>query len=300
MIRLNGIDARKSIGARERFYERIRAGLRGNYVLLNTCDRVELYSDDCLPSPAPADTARHLFRVASGLESPLLGETQILHQVREAYARACGLHDVSPSLHLLFQSALHTGKKVRAHTAISHGAMSHGQAAAEIILRDKPRLENLTVTVIGVNRLNRSVIRFLIRRGANAILLGNRTLDKAKEMAGEFGCEAFPLDHLAEVLSRTDILISATSAPHLIVRKDQFPTWRKMMIVDLAAPRDVDESIGLLHGVTLYNIGDIERRVAGNRELRQREIEHAEGIIETELEKFILRFDKQRRYMKTG
>jgi glutamyl-tRNA reductase len=300
MIFLNGIDARQSIGAREMFYRRICGRIDGNYILLNTCDRVELYIDDGAASPPLVEIARHLFRVASGLESPLLGETQIMHQVRAAYGKACVGGTVSPALHFLFQTALHTAKTVRTQTAIGRGAMSHGHAAVEIILDENRELKDSVITIIGVNHLNRNVIRFLVRNGAKTLLLGNRSLPRARELASETGCIAFPLGRLPEVLGRTDILISATSAPHLIVRKEQFPAGRRMLIVDLAVPRDVDESIGQLHGVTLYNIGDVERRVAGNRDLRQREIEHAELIIETELEKYVRRFERQRRYMETA
>ena len=300
MIYLDGIDARRSIDARERFLENLRGNLKGCHVLLHTCDRVELYSDDCMLSPAPSTIARHLFRVASGLESPLLGEAQILHQVRGAYSEACIRKTLSPSIHLLFQAALHTGKKVRSQTAITRGAMSHGQAAVEIIVREKGDLTESVIAVIGVNRLNRNVLRYLARQGARTVFIGNRSLSRAEELAGEFGCEAFPLDCLRDVLTRTDILISATSAPHLVVRTEHYPEGKPMLILDLAVPRDVDEKIGRMDGVTLYNIGDIEKKIDGNRERRQGEIAKAEAIIEEELAKLVLKFEYKRKSLQSA
>ncbi|OHD54652.1 MAG: glutamyl-tRNA reductase [Spirochaetes bacterium GWF1_51_8] len=294
MIRLNGIDARQTVDARERFFEQVCSGIGGDYIILRTCDRVEVYTDDGRPSPAPIAAARHLFRVAAGLESPFVGEAQILHQLRKAYEDARKAGHVSAALHRLFQSALHAGKKARSGTNIGRGAVSHSQAAAEIVTREAPNLSSSVITFIGVNRLNRGMIRFLAARGSGAILVGNRTWEHARQMADELHLSAFHLDDLADVLARTNILISAPSAPHLIVKTAQFPAGRPMLILDLAVPRDIDETIGGLPGVTLYNIEDVEKRALHNLEVRRKEIESAEEIVENELNRYIVEYEKRR------
>jgi glutamyl-tRNA reductase len=256
-------------------------------VLVSTCDRVELYAEDGLPPHGvDPESARNLFRLCVGLESPMLGESAVLGQVKEAYKRSCEAGKASPLLHRLFQAALRAGKRVRTATGISRGAMSHAQAAVELMRSRGVELAKARIAVIGVNRLNRSVLRFLANRGASTVFLASRSFDKARAEAECFRCFAFPLSEWPEILKQTDILVSATSAPHLIIRREYFPLGRKMLIVDLAVPRDVDPAIREFPGVELYDVSDVERLVTESLEGRRETALKAEEMVEEELQKF--------------
>ena len=260
-------------------------------VLLQTCNRIEFYEGEgCVQE----DQIRHLFRVVSGLESNMLGEVAIQGQVKTAYMEACGKFRLSRELHWLFQTALFVGKRVRTESGISRGAMSHSQAAVEIICKSGINLDKALISIIGAHKLNEDIIRFLKSKGAETIFLGNKSFEKAQTIAEKFNCETFRLDQLTDFLSFTDILISATSAPHTIVDLAVFPKGKRMLIVDLAVPRDIDERIGNIEGVTLYNIESIENAVSQNIDTRKCEIIKAEQIIEEEIEKF---FRKQEKYV---
>jgi glutamyl-tRNA reductase len=255
-------------------------------VLLQTCNRMEFYEGN---GEIPVEIARHLFRVVSGLESHLVGEIAIQGQVKSAYIEASGKYRLSKSLHQLFQTALFVGKRVRTSSGISKGAVSHSQAATEIIARSGLLLKNAIISLIGAHKLNLDIIRFLTSKGAETIFLANKNYDKAKEIGDTMNCQVMRLDQLKEMLQFTDILISATAAPHLIVKYDDFPQDKQMLIIDLAFPRDVDERIGELQGITLFNLESIEAFVQQNIDTRHSRIEQAEQIIEEEIQKFTLK-----------
>lgn len=255
-------------------------------VLLQTCNRLEFYEGE---GEIPEEIIRHLFRVVSGLESHLVGEIAIQGQVKTAYIEASGKYRLSKSLHQLFQTALFVGKRVRTSSGISKGAVSHSQAATEIIARSGLPLKNAIISLIGIHKLNQDIIRFLTSKGAETIFLANKTYDKAKEIGNAMNCQVMRLDQLKEMLQFTDILISATAAPHLIVKHDDFPKQKQMLIIDLAFPRDVDERIGNLPGVNLFNLESIEAFVQQNIDTRHSRIEQAEHIIEDEIQKFTLK-----------
>lgn len=264
------------------------------HVLLQTCDRIELYWGE---GSVPVDVSNHLFRVVSGLESSLIGEGAIQGQVKNAYQAAANEQKLSASLHRLFQTALSVGKRVRTESAISQGAISHSQAVIECLMQEGIPLKNAIISLFGVNKLNEDVIKFLQAKGANSILLGNRNHEKATELASKYDCKTFRLDNIRDFIEFTDVLISATSAPHSIVRPEHIRPDKKLLIFDLAFPRDVDEAVGLLPNVTLYNLEDIRMRVDQNLGARKKELIHAETIIEEELEKFTL---KGRNYHNHG
>lgn len=272
--------------------EQLQTGLKipsnEPFILLQTCDRTECYAGK---GDIPREVAEHLFKVVSGLESSLIGECAIQGQVKKAYQEAASERELSSSLHRLFQTALSVGKKVRTQSAISHGAISHSQAAIECLKQEQVPLKNALITILGVNKLNEDVIRFLNAGGAKSIFIGNRHLDKATALAEKYDCKAFQLEQLKEVLAFTDVLITATSAPHVLVRPEHFHNSRKIVVLDLAFPRDVDKQVASIPGVTLFNLEDIKQRVNQNMEARRHELSTANRIIEEEVNLFCHRFN---------
>lgn len=281
MIHLFSITPNTPISERERLLKENRALLTGPGVLLQTCNRTEFYYGE---GSVPDEIFEHLFRVVSGLESNLPGEIAIQGQVKAAYIEADAKFKLSSGLHKLFQRALHVGKQVRNHSGISRGAVSHSLAATHIISQSGINLNKSIISLIGAHKLNDDIIRFLQNKGAESFFLANKTFDTAQQMADERKCTALKLDRLPEILQFSDVLITATSAPHLIVKYDAFPKDKKMLIIDLAFPRDVDERIGQLPGVQLFNLDDVERFVKRNLELRHSEVQKAEAIIHSYLQ----------------
>ncbi len=288
MIQLYSTDLQKnSLYKRENELEEFLKLSSQPGIRLLTCNRSEFYSGE---GDVPEEIVRHLFRVISGIESNLIGEIAILGQVKEAYFQALSQYKLSKGLHVLFQTAFYVGKKVRNKSAISKGAMSHSQAAVELICASGINLDKALITIIGAHKLNEDIIKFLISKGAETIFLGNKSFEKAQVIAQKFGCETFRLDEIKEFLQFTDILISATSAPHEIVHLNDFPANKKMLVIDLAFPHDIDKEIGNLDEVTLYNLENIENKVNQNIENRKDEILKAETIIDLEVKKFMLKY----------
>jgi len=270
---------------REAYLARLRGEVSLSGVVLATCDRVEVYHGQGWPE---APVVRHLFRVTAGLESPFLGEHQIQGQVKRAYLEASLRGCLDSGLHRLFQSALRAGKRIRTETGLGQGAVGHSRAVVELLLGLPVPLDHLNLLVIGVNHLNTGLLRFLVRRGHRSFLLGNRTLEAAQAVVDDLGVgEALPLDRLTEVLPRVDAVVSATSAPHLIVRADQVPVLGgPRWYFDLAVPRDIDPVLSQRPGVRVYNVGDLERVAGVARESRQAEVLAAERIIAEEEARF--------------
>lgn len=263
-------------------------------VVLSTCNRAEVYSGE---GEIPEEVIRHLFRVTSGLESNLIGEKAIQGQVKEAYGRAIN-KELSSSLHKLFQRALFVGKKVRTQTGINRGAVSHSQAAVDLLLKLNLNLQNSFITLIGAHHLNDKVIYYLKKNGAKTLFLGNRTYEKAKKISEKHNSEVFHLDNLKEILKETDILITATSAPHKIIHKEHIPTDREITIIDLAVPADTDEEVINMKNIRYYNNSGVEETVNLNLDIRKIEIEKAKVIVEREVDEFIekLQNDRERTF----
>lgn len=265
-------------------------------VYLKTCNRTEVYSGD---GEIPVDIIRHLFRVTTGLESNLIGEKAIQGQVREAY-KLGSKKPLSSSLHKLFQRALYVGKRVRTETGINRGAVSHSQAAVDLLINLDLDLKGSHITLIGAHNMNEKIMLYLKRKGAETIFLGNRTFDKAKDLADKQGSKAFHMDSLEEVLKNTDILITATSAPHHIIHKKNFPLTKDMTIIDLAVPEDVDRDVKELKNVHYIDNRKVEKSVNQNLAQREDEIKKATEIVEDEITLFLdkLKSDKER--LKNG
>ena len=280
------------------------------YIFLKTCNRSEIYYGD---GDVPDEVARHLFRVVSGLESAIVGERAVQGQVKEAYYTAKDQRPLPAELHKLFQSALQVGKRVRNETEISHGAVSHSLAALEILeeaLNHKQHQQGLTldsfndldlqnahITIIGVNKLTADILKFLQNKGAKMVFLANRSQIKAHYLADPLGIKVYTLDEKKEFLAHTDILISATSAPHLIIHKEDIPEDKRLLAIDLAFPRDIDSRLNELPNVQLYNIRDVEQKVRQNIEVRGAEVEKAESIIEEEILEMQEALERRKRYI---
>jgi glutamyl-tRNA reductase len=285
VITHRGVDSSVPLEERERFHLQLRKDKPVSSVVLATCDRIEVYEGEGSPSP---EVVRHLFRVVSGLESPMLGENQIQAQVKQAYEDARVAGGLDAGIHRLFQQALRVGKRVRTETKLNRGAAGHAQMVVALLQTLPVPLPELKILVVGVNHLNRGILRFLVDRGQQTFFLGNRTLTRACEVVNDLGAgQALALERLNEVLASVDVVISATSAPHFIVHNHQLPaTGGPRWFFDLAVPRDVDPSIADRPGVTLWNVTDLEREAARNLEGRRAEVGKAETLLEEEVSKF--------------
>jgi len=287
MVDLIKIDWNQTLEQRENFISQHDFSDINQGILLQTCNRVELYHGSGKVSD---DVARHLFRVVSGLESSLIGESAIVNQVKTAYQNAVQNQQLDKSLHKLFQTALFVGKRVRKETGISKGAMSHSQAAVHFLFNEIGNIKDLKITVIGVNALNEKIIKFLLNKDVEPVFIGNRTFEKASELAKKFGAQAFHFDQLQTVLEKTDVLISATAAPHFILKRENFNSSRLIYMLDLAVPRDIDPSIGELPNVRLFDIEIIEKQIKKNISVRKEKVEKATEIIENEVKLFSEKF----------
>lgn len=268
---------------REAYFKTLQFDRTLPHVFLQTCNRIELYWGE---HEIPVSVVRHLYRVASGLESGLLGERAIQGQLKNAYQEACGQYKLSASLHRLFQTAIHTGKRVRTETKISEGAISHSQATVDILRRKDLDLEKSIVTIIGVNKLTEDILKFLKARKSEGIFLANRSFHKVKDLADKYHFQALPLTEKKKFMEFTDVLICATSAPHSLIHTDDLPEGKEMLIFDLSFPCDVDKEVGERPAVELYNLEAIEQHVRLHLQLRRDEVGSAEQIIEEEITRF--------------
>ena len=279
--------------AREAYFQGLH--VERGAVLLQTCNRVELYYGD---GDVPDDVARHLFRVTAGLESALIGERAVQGQVKDSYQQAQLQYRLTAEMHKLFSCALEVGKRVRTETEISQGAVSHSLAAIEILQQEQVDLSQSRITIVGVNKLTSDILKFLKNKGARMVFLANRSQMKAHQLADPLGISVFELHDKQRFLADTDILISATSAPHAVIDATDIPAGKKLLAIDLAFPRDIDPSIGRLPNVRLYNLSDVERRVRENISVRKSEVVRAEAIIEEEIAELQDILRRRRQYLK--
>ncbi|WP_027356315.1 glutamyl-tRNA reductase [Desulfofundulus thermocisternus] len=239
------------------------------------------------------DTIRHLFRVAAGLDSMILGETQILGQVRHAYQLACQYGATNRVLNTLFQQAITVGKRVRTETGIDQNAVSISYAAVELAKQQFKDLSGRSVLVIGAGKMSELTARHLVANGVTGVIVSNRSYPRAVELAAQFNGRAVKFDHLYQHIEEADIIISCTAASHYVVHLSEMKEavarrgGRELMIIDIAVPRDVEPAVGDLPGVTLYDIDDLQQVVDHNLEERKKAAVTAEGIIEEELDKFM-------------
>jgi glutamyl-tRNA reductase len=238
--------------------------------------------------------ARHLCRVVSGLDSMVLGETEIFGQVKQAYQAAlqCGI--TGGTLNRLFQRAFGVGKKVRTETSIQEGSTSVGNVAVDLAEKIFGHLKDSQVMVLGAGEMSRITAQSLLSRGARSIFVANRTHDRAVELAKEMGGKAVRFEEWVELLVDVDVVISSTGAPHAVVRKEDIERMRRkrkyrpLFFIDIAVPRDVEPSVAEIAEVYLYDIDALEQLASEARVRRERQIAECERIIEEELSKMKL------------
>ncbi|MFC7336793.1 glutamyl-tRNA reductase [Haloferula chungangensis] len=240
------------------------------------------------------DAARHLCRVASGLDSMVLGETEIFGQVKDAYRAALEAGATSGVLNRLFQRAFGVGKKIRTDTNIQVGATSVAGSAVELAEKIFGKLKGCRVIVIGAGEMSRQTAQALVSRGASSVFVTNRSFDRAEELASEMGGRAVHFDEWQAVLAGVDVVISSTSAPHYVVQPFHIEAvrrvrkFRPLFLIDIAVPRDIDPLVGEIEEVYLYDIDTLEQLADEARKRREEQIVECEQMIEAELKKLNL------------
>jgi len=238
------------------------------------------------------DAVRHVFRVASSLDSMVVGEAQILGQVKEAYATARAVGAVRAQLEQLFTRAFAVAKRVRTETAVGSSSVSIASVAVELAKKIFGTLNGKTVFIVGAGKMSELAARHLMAHGCAAIFVSNRTYDRAVGLARRFNGQAIKFDDLYDTCDRADIVITSTGSPHAIFRREhgeQFLARRKnrpMFFIDIAVPRDVAPEMGKLDGIFIYDIDDLQQAVSSHVADRRREAERAEAIITSEVENF--------------
>lgn len=288
-------------------------------LLLSTCNRSELYAlaeepelarrhflelvrerrgvepdelADCLYLHAGRDMAQHLFRVASSVDSQVVGEAQILGQVHEAFALATRAGAAGPLLHRLLSSAFRVGKRVRRETDIAIGAVSVPYAAVTLATRIFSDLGDHTALLVGTGETGELAARHLREQGVGGLLVASRTLRNAVSLAAELGGASVPLSGLGTALERSSLVITATAATEPVITADLVRQAeadrrnRPLLIVDIGVPRDVEPAVRDIPNVFLYDIDSLQELVAENLERRRQEIPKVEAIVTHETEKF--------------
>ena len=293
--------------------ERLRAsGLADEAVIVSTCNRVELYIatrhdplgafdalhrfllechghleplNDELYRLTEPQSVEHLFRVAAGLDSMVLGETEILGQLKKAYDLALQHCHTGSVLNRAFQRAFNVAKHIRTETNIQRGSISVGSVAVELAEKIFNRLSDRDVMVIGAGDTSEKTARALLSRGARSILVANRSFDRAEALAAELGGRAVRFDTWEAEFEKIDIVISSTSAPHYILDRTKLEPIMKrrrnepLLLIDIAVPRDIEPEANFVENVYLYNIDDLQAIAADYLKQRQEEVQRCEGII---------------------
>jgi len=262
-------------------------GFLGQYLQM---DRSQI--DPHLYEYMEKDAVRHLFRVTSSLDSMVVGEAQILGQVKEAYATARAVGAVNSQLDQLLTRAFAVAKRVRTETAVGSSAVSVASVAVELAKKIFGSLNGKHVYLVGAGKMTELAARHLLAHGAASIFVANRTYDRAIRLAQKFNGQAIEFSRLYETCDRADIVITSTGAPHAIFRREHgelFLSRRKnrpMFFIDIAVPRDVDPEMNKLDGIFVYDIDDLQEAVASHIADRTKEAEKADAIIDSEVEKF--------------
>jgi glutamyl-tRNA reductase len=286
-------------------------------VLLSTCNRVEMYlasrheagrASSALPllydgSPdlrahnyvlRNLDALRHLFRVAAGLDSLVLGETEITGQVKKAYEIARTSRHTGATLNRVFQKAFQVVKEVRTHTLIGRGATSVGSVAAEIADRIFPHdLTGQPVLIIGAGQMAGACVRHLSKKGERPIMVSNRSFDRAVELAGDFGGRAVRFEDYLTAMAGADIVVAATGSPDILlnygaVREVMIRRRnRPLLLIDISVPRNIDAEVQRLDNVFLYNIDDLDEIVREHVHNREQDLAVCNRIIESEATKLL-------------
>ena len=283
-------------------------------VLLSTCNRTEFYmvleepvsgmkfiqtlvkhlagdgyKTEYFYNLSGVNCVRHLFKVASSLDSLVIGEGQILSQIKNAYQIARENSMTGTIFNTIFNRAIATGKRVRTETKIAYSSVSVSSAAVDLAMDVLGSIEDANILVLGAGRMSELTARHLIDKGAKTIFVSNRNFDHAKELADKFNGTAIAYNKYLEQAETSDIIITSTGAPHYVIREKDMREvaakrgGRPLILIDIAVPRDVDPKVAQLPGITLYNIDDLEGVVDTNKHFRTHEAKMAEAIIEEEI-----------------
>jgi glutamyl-tRNA reductase len=294
----------------------------GEAMILSTCNRVELYARQDDPGAvealesflaryhsrdgrelhavvyryADAEAIRHAFRVASSLESMVIGEPQILGQVKEAYQAAEEAGTLGAALNALRNRSLAAAKRVRTETGIGRNAVSVSYVAVELARKIFGELKDKNVLLVGAGKMSELAAKHLVRSGGRATVLGGRTFEKAAELAAALGGKAAPFESLRDELARTDIVISGTGAPGLVIHPADVESARAarrgrharpLFLIDIAVPRDIDPAVRKMGGVFLYDLDDLKAVTEANLRERLKEAAAAEALVEREVRDFL-------------
>ncbi|MBU0571510.1 MAG: glutamyl-tRNA reductase [Candidatus Omnitrophica bacterium] len=293
-------------------------------VILSTCNRTEIYaSAEDVPAGIAEvvdflsesrkidegilcrhlyvyerkDAVRHLYEVCSGLNSLVVGELQIMGQVKYSLEEAEDAGLLDPLLKDVFRSAISVARRVHTETGISRGKVSVGSVAVDFIKRRMGTLSGKTILLIGVGKVTELVLRYLKEeKRSSVVFVSNRTYDKAKEMAERIGAQAVRFDNLREFLEKADIVITATASPHFVIKKETFQKREnRLLAIDLAVPRDIDPGAGDEEKVELFSMEDMEAIIEKNMDRKIKEAQKARNIIDREVEKSWEKFTKLER-----
>jgi glutamyl-tRNA reductase len=279
-------------------------------VLLSTCNRVEIYgvapevngnikSLFQLLAKFPCDVRRHLylhegaealrhlFSVCSGLDSMVLGETEITGQVKDAYEKAQAARLTGGVLNRVFQKAFHAAKEIRSQSNIQRGATSVGSVAVELAEKIfRQGLSKQTTIILGAGQMGETVLRHLAKKGAKSILVSNRSYDRAVALAGEFGGRAVRFDDRLAAMAEADIVVASTGCPQILLSREDVEhlmrarRQRPLFLIDISVPRNIDPDAQNVPGAYLYNIDDLEAIVRQNVTLRERDLALCRAIID--------------------
>ena len=289
-------------------------------MIVSTCNRVEVYAatretekaiydvkdflsryhgvslkdfEKSLYTHVGEEAVRHIFRVASSLDSMVLGEPQILGQIKGAYDSSQQVNTSGLILHRLLHRAFHVAKRVRTETKIAISAVSVSSVAVELAEKIFGTLEKKTVLLIGAGEMCELAARYLVSGGVEKIMVTNRTYGRAVSLAQEFRGEAIPFEEMGMGLKKTDIVLSATNSPQYLIGHDQITKVMKdrrqkpIFFIDIADPRDIEPKVGNIENVYLYNIDDLQKVANENIKDRQKEAQRAEAIVQDEVMKFV-------------
>ncbi len=296
-------------------------------VLLSTCNRTEIYGvgqntgesvrrvkrflseysqvalgdfEDKLYLLKQPDSIEHLFSVAAGLDSMVLGETEITGQVKEAYLEAHKIRQTGKVLNTLFQRSLKVAKNLRSHTQIGAGKVSVASVAVDLAEKIFEELRNTRVMVIGTGEMATQVAKAMVAKGAHSLIVSHRHIARAQELASELGGEALSHDVYENRVREIDILITSTLAPCVLVREKQVRAWmrarheRPLFVIDIAVPRNVEPSVEKLDNVYLYNVDDLKTIADQNLAARKSEIAECFRLIRTQTGHFMKWLSKER------
>ncbi len=321
------VDVREQLAFEEEKVREILAdlwgrGLFSEVMILSTCNRVEVYGvaeapgearqaafsrlgaqrgialrdiEPMLYTKTEAEAVHHVFRVAASLDSMMLGEPQILGQVKEAFALAQSSSTIGPLLHALMSQAFGVAKKVRTETEVGRHAVSISFAAVELGRKIFGGLAGKAVLLVGAGEMAELAARHLVEQGALPVYVANRTLSRAHELARHLGGAAVPFDELHAVMASIDIVIASTASPEPIIRTADVQQAlharraRPLFFIDIAVPRNVEPGVNDLDNAFCYDVDDLRSVVDSNLRERQREAQRAEALVAREVERFASR-----------